>query len=154
MEPDRMSHDALIIRAQRWLYNTVHCGYVATEVVCGFETPDALGFRSTFSVLIECKTSRSDFRADFKKFARKYPQNGLGNYRFYMTEPGLLQPQELPEHWGLLEVHNKQVRIQTRATGWGKGNVHKKPAFYGEEVLKAERRVMYSVLRRQEDSDG
>lgn len=35
--------------------------------------------------------------------------------RFYMTPAGLLSPGELPEHWGLLEVEGRTVRVARQA---------------------------------------
>ncbi|MDO8416550.1 MAG: adenylosuccinate synthase [Agitococcus sp.] len=75
------------------------------------ETPDAIGFRAGVSneasVLIEVKTSRSDFLADRKKPHRKVPESGMGKYRYYMAPEGLLQAAELPPQWGLIEVSDK-----------------------------------------------
>jgi hypothetical protein len=91
------------------------------------EIPDAIGWlRSGVSLLIECKASRSDFLSDAAKPSRKSnninnrpdsgpaaPEapikpprktEGLGAYRFYLTLSGLLEPEKLPEDWGLLEL--------------------------------------------------
>jgi hypothetical protein len=74
---------------------------------CG-EIPDAIGFRAgvhnEFSVVIEVKTSRSDFLVDKKKPHRLAPETGMGKYRYFMAPEGLLSLEELPERWGLIEV--------------------------------------------------
>lgn len=53
---------------------------------------------------MEAKTSLNDFRADLKKPFRVYPQNGMGLYRYYICEPGVITEDDLPERWGLLYV--------------------------------------------------
>jgi hypothetical protein len=110
-------HDELCGRAARWLKNTRKCRLVLREVVsCARETPDAIGWRWGSSTLVECKTSRADFRRDQKKVGHASPDWGMGEYRYYMTPPGLLRVDELPEGWGLLEVHGRRVRVVHEAT--------------------------------------
>lgn len=53
---------------------------------------------------MEAKTSLNDFRADLKKPFRVYPQNGMGQARYYICEPGIIMENDLPERWGLLHV--------------------------------------------------
>ena len=53
---------------------------------------------------MEAKTSLNDFRADLKKPFRVYPQKGMGLYRYYICEPGVITEDDLPERWGLLYV--------------------------------------------------
>ncbi len=109
-----MTHTELVTRAERWLRNTFHCRVVLSELVAltpNCETPDAIGWVHNRPILIECKTSVADFKADLKKICRR--RNGLrgmGNWRFYLTPPYLLTNQELPEGWGLYEVHGKRVK--------------------------------------------
>ncbi|RLC67765.1 MAG: hypothetical protein DRH97_04405 [Chloroflexi bacterium] len=114
-----MTHDELIERAIKWLYGTERCWAVLSEVHSNArEIPDAIGwqFGGRVSILVECKTSRSDFFADaHHKFAHR-DYLGMGNYRYYMTVPGLVKVEELPEKWGLLEVYPRQVRHKRWAT--------------------------------------
>lgn len=109
-----MTHADLVIRAERWLRNTKNCGVVFTER-CGSATeiPDAIGwiYGGRFSILVECKTSKSDFYADRRKPFRMAPENGMGQFRYYMTPPNLLTIEMLPDSWGLLEVRGKIVRV-------------------------------------------
>jgi len=102
-----MTHAELVARAAAWL--KVRCNIVITEIVGGNEEPDAIGWKSGQPILIECKATRADFRLDAKKWFRHKPENGLGRYRYYMTLPGLIKPEELPDKWGLLEVKNKRI---------------------------------------------
>lgn len=73
---------------------------------CG-EIPDAIGFRFSRhrdgTVLVEAKTSRSDFLADQRKAHRA--SLGLGNFRYYLTPEGMVSLDELPPRWGLIEVN-------------------------------------------------
>ncbi len=133
-----MTHEELVIRAVRWLRNTYGCRVIAAERVSfAGEIPDAIGWKSHQSVLIEAKTSRGDFKRDLKKRFRRRPEEGMGDYRYFITPPGLLRYGELPEQWGLLEVHQKMVRV-------------KKQAQYIGANLRKERTLLVSSLRRKE----
>ena len=68
------------------------------------ECPDAIGWSQRGSVLIECKASRDDFKADSKKYFRKNGEYGVGEYRYYMAPDGLINVDELPDMWGLIEI--------------------------------------------------
>lgn len=70
------------------------------------EVPDAIGFRAGWqagSVVVECKTTRSDFLADRTKPHRQ-PACGMGTWRYFLAPAGLISADELPDRWGLLEV--------------------------------------------------
>ncbi|GGL15476.1 hypothetical protein [Deinococcus radiotolerans] len=102
--PVTWTHAQLVELARQWLYRQ-DCSYVFTEYGALTEKPDALGyFGPQATILIECKVSRADFRADAKKRWRKEPATGLGRWRYYLAPRGLLRPEDLPERWGLLEV--------------------------------------------------
>ena len=113
-----LTHDDLCERAARWLKNTKGCRLVLREVVSyAGETPDAIGWVASggWSTLVECKTSRSDFKADEKKYCRRSLYS-MGQRRFYMTPPGLLNPNELPDGWGLLEAGKRKVMVVVEAS--------------------------------------
>ncbi|EBX2707299.1 hypothetical protein DRL16_23330 [Salmonella enterica subsp. enterica serovar Bredeney] len=110
------------------------------------ELPDAIGFRNGTSCLIEVKCSRADLLADRKKQFRITPEKGMGNWRFFLSEPGIVEISDLPEGWGLLHVIDGQVK---NIHGW-KGNAmwlqrEKKPFKANKE---AENAFLYSALRR------
>lgn len=111
------------------------------------EQPDAMGFRSGTSCLIECKVSRSDFLADKKKRFRKDPAMGMGDWRFMMAPKGLIKVTELPKGWGLLEV-SESGRV-FKVKGWPMNTqwISDSP-FVGSR--DNERAYMYSALRRME----
>lgn len=65
-----MTHADLVMLAERWLY-AMGCGVVIFEQrTFSWEQPDALAWKSNESILVECKTSRSDFHADRKRVIR------------------------------------------------------------------------------------
>jgi hypothetical protein len=107
-----MTHAQMVEKAVRWL-RSYRCGVVLSEQACASgEMPDAIGWkRACHSVLVECKVTRADFLADRGKPFRQKPQNGVGCERFYFTPARLLQPEELPMGWGLLEWRNRQVEM-------------------------------------------
>lgn len=138
-----MTHDELVERAERWLRNTIGCGVVLTEASGAYpEIPDAIGWKGNSSYLVECKTSKSDFKRDQKKWFRRTDDFGLGlgKYRYYMTSKDLLNPDDLPEGWGLLEINGKRVKKKKEAK---RRNFAK-----GTRVFEQELGIMYSELRK------
>lgn len=112
------------------------CGQVFSELVsAGFEIPDVFGFSTTCTVLIECKTSRSDFLRGKKKVFRSNPEMGMGVYRFYLCKYSLIKPDEIPEKWGLLYTNGKFPKLI----------IHPEPQ---KSDRSAELQFAYSVMRR------
>lgn len=106
-----MTHSDLINRAVIWLKKVKGCAVVLAERGCSVERADAIGWTyGGESFLIECKVSRTDFRADRHKPHRS-DGSGFGLARYYMVPAGLVTRQEVEPEWGLLEVHPKQVRV-------------------------------------------
>jgi hypothetical protein len=107
-----MTHVQLVEKAVAWL-RAYRCGVVLSEQAClSGEMPDAIGWKQAcHSVVVECKISRADFLADRDKPFRQKPELGLGCERFYLTPSGLLQPEELPTSWGLLECRKRKVEV-------------------------------------------
>ena len=139
-----MTHAELVQRAAHWLRNTQRCGVVTTNCWnSGIEIPDAMGWKSWYSYLIECKTSRSDFRRDLKKLSRKYDDAGPGNFRYYMCEPRIIPIEELPAHWGLLEVRPHQIRIRRHAD-----------SIAHVRVAAKERPILVSLLRKYQAQEN
>lgn len=103
-------HDRLVQVASKWLCRT--CSIVITELVSSaFEAPDALGWQGGRSMLVECKTSLSDFKSDAKKPFRTNPEMGLGVSRYFLTPPNLVTISDLPQGWGLIEDHGKRIKM-------------------------------------------
>lgn len=109
------------------------------------ELPDAIGFRNSLSCLIEAKTSRADFLADRKKPFRANPDLGMGDWRFYICEPGVIEVDDLPPGWGLLHVKGGKVH---KVHGWPtNGQLKHKPFKANKD---SEMSCMYSALRRMQ----
>lgn len=146
-----LTHDELCQIACRFLQNNgfkvaFHDRFVAA--VATGEQPDAIGFRNLASCLIEVKCSRSDFLADKKKPFRRMPNQGMGDWRFFMAEPGFIEVSDLPPGWGLLHVRNGRVY---KVHGWP-GNAlwcsrEHKPF---QANKQAECDYMFSALRRMD----
>lgn len=153
-----ITHDDLVSRAKTFLVNDLGCGFAFTEfhtsVISLHGVPDGIGFRQRgqCSVLIECKTSRSDFHRDRKKPHRQNDSPGLGNVRFYMAPRGLVTPNEVPGGWGLIEVYEHAGRLAAKRTHGYRGQIRKdyteESNYWHESNKKAERAMMYSALRR------
>lgn len=140
-------HKRLVSLGAKWLLkhspskSDFHClrsGIVVTEITSyASESPDVLGFANDDkTVLLEAKISRADFKKDSKKFFRLIPENGMGDFRMYITPPSLIKKEELPKNWGLLEVDEKdRIRVIK----------------YAEEQKankKAEHIVLKSIIKR------
>ncbi len=113
--------------------------YIAVEIVVyGCENPDIWAFNGWSTIVVEVKTSHTDFLNDKKKWFKQVGNESgdPGNFRYYLTPKGLLNPEELPEGFGLLEWDGKNI----------------------ERVITAKRRtvtnhadgiIMGSILRRE-----
>lgn len=144
----KLTHKQLVDVAYRWVLKNGSCGVAFKELVTtSSEIPDVIAFGSgDHSILIECKTSRSDFFADRHKPFR-ITGHGMGKFRFYCAPVGLIKPDELPEKWGLLEVNEDLKAVATVNTL----KMRDAQYFYTHthEVNDvSERAIMYSVLRR------
>jgi len=129
-----MTHSDLIERAAKWLRQG-HA-VVITEMG-GSEKADAIGFMAYGgTTLIECKTSRADFLADQKKYCRRFAKNGIGSHRYYLTPLGLLSIDEIPNAWGLLEVHGRQIHCLLKS------------AHFPELNFNQEQQILISLIRR------
>lgn len=109
-------HAQLIERAVEWLRRSYKCGIILSEQFCATgEVPDVIAWKGFCrSVLVECKVSRADFLADGAKPFRMKPEEGMGSQRFYMAPSDIIRPEELPKHWGLLELHGCGVRVKVK----------------------------------------
>ena len=76
-----MTHNELIQRGAKWLKSNHYSKYrfpvILTDYHCfSDERPDIIGFAKSSSIVIECKVSLSDFKADLKKPHRQYVNKG------------------------------------------------------------------------------
>jgi hypothetical protein len=120
----------------RWLSR--QCSVVLYEFATeADENPDVIGWApGAGSVLIECKLSRSDFLSDATKTVRRNPRAGMGQRRYNLCPPELIQVKDLPPKWGLLWAAKGQVIVEREARG------------HPERNLLAEVRFLSSMLRR------
>ena len=144
-----LNHDQLVHMACSWLKRVAGCGVIFNDgdkaVVNTYELPDAIGFRSNASIMIECKNSKSDFERDKLKKTRVAPELGMGDWRFYLCPEGLILPHDLPEGWGLLyAINTRTVKGVSGVPGnclWGTMQPFK-------ANKTAEMQLMYSALRK------
>lgn len=110
-----MNHTDLCNLAVKWLRRPASqggpgCNVAASECTGSYsgEITDAIGFRSVgdeqHSVVVEAKVTRSDFLADANKPHRSGLVAGMGVFRYYLAPTGLIQVEEVPAGWGLIEV--------------------------------------------------
>jgi len=145
-----VTHADLVKIAGRWLRNTASCPVVLEELCAATgngENPDAIGWYTGRSMLIECKVSRSDFLADRKKPFRAEPSRGLGLYRYYMAPRGLLRAAEMPTGWGLLEVSGRRVFLISgyEPKTWHQG---RNPWAFERRFHEGEMQMLLSAMAR------
>jgi hypothetical protein len=147
-----MTHDELVRIASAWLRRPFRnatgeghgaCAVVITELTAYTaygEIPDVLGFNASQSksILIECKVSLADFRADKKKMFRdpRFPDFGMGDQRYFIAPKGIIPESEIPEGWGFIEVDGDgSTRVKRTSKMWDK-------------CAKAEINILISLLCR------
>lgn len=115
MTTEKITHRELCLLAAKWLKKDLRCTISIHEPKGIKENPDAIGWRYSWggaanegSVLVECKTSRADFKKDFSKAFRIEPELGIGNWRYYMCPTDIINVEEIPENWGLIYVNEKR----------------------------------------------
>lgn len=142
-----MTHSELVQVATRWLKRKgfpVVLSDADRPLLPSGEQPDALGFRSGVSCLVEVKASRADFLADRKKSFRLEPCLGVGDWRFYLAPVGTIPVHELPPGWGLINAVGRRIYQEVGVPGntiWESA----KP-FTGNH--ECEMRALYSIARR------
>lgn len=107
------THKEGVKRIAAWLTGTKRMAVVMAErvVTACTETPDAIAWSGRGeSILVEVKVSRSDFHADKAKVFRRDEDYGVGTLRYFAAPAGVLKPEDMPEGWGLLAIHQYQVR--------------------------------------------
>lgn len=150
MDGQALTHADLVKIAGRWLRNTAGCSVVLEELCAATgngENPDAIGWYTGRTMLVECKVSRSDFLADRKKPFRANPERGLGLYRYFMAPKGLIKVDELPARWGLLEIYGGRVSVAAgkRPKSWGGLD---DPWAFTERYAQGETQMLLSAMQR------
>lgn len=161
------THKDLCALAVKWLKRSNSagghgCHIAVSETPTGWtgEIPDAIGFRASGSwddgsVLVEVKMSRSDFLADKRKPHRNGDVKGIGKWRYYLCPEGLIQPEDLPEKWGLLYI-NKRGAIKGVVspfvdTHYGKRKAMLTKMAFDDRDFNREHFLLVKLLRRVGD---
>jgi len=115
-ESEFVTHAKLVEVGVAWL-RRYRCGVILSEQACvSGEMPDAIGWkRACHSVLVECKVTRTDFLVDRAKPWRQQPETGVGAERYYLAPRGLIEADELPRGWGLLELSGREIETVKRS---------------------------------------
>lgn len=144
------THSDLIQIAYRWVLRQGAAVAFKELVTVAMETPDVIAFGGPVpSILIEVKISRSDFKADAKKFHRIYPEKGMGSHRIYCVPEGLLKLEELPAGWALLEVSpTSRCKLTHRPHPVSPGARYLNYLFTMPANVHNEQTVLVSALRR------
>lgn len=143
------THKELCDRAAHWLQSSKNCKVVLIErnTGRGGEEPDAIGWTPCgYSYLVEVKVSRSDFLADKKKDHRKRPDTGMGKSRFYLCPKGMIQPDEVPDGWGLLWATDYQIRLKNSDDLVNKGDFNIDRAKEMQMLIHSYRMVRLGVM--------
>lgn len=144
-------HRHLVYLGAKWLKRQGFA-VVATEInALGCrEQADVVGFRATCSAMIEAKASRSDFLADLKKSERSNPSQGIGVYRFFLSPPGVISIEDLPQGWGLLHAQGTRIIETLRPQGnlWPPSGSQNWKEWQHPSNLASERAVLFSIARR------
>ncbi len=113
MNRQEKKHALLVAKAVHWLRSYYKCGVILSEQYCATgEVPDVIGWKGFCrSVLVECKVTRTDFLADEAKPFRQQPAEGMGCERFYLAPAGVIRREDLPKHWGLLELRTREIHL-------------------------------------------
>lgn len=113
-----MTHSELCDAATRWLRGTLRCNIALSGIASTAEIPDAIGWRTgrdhCGSIVVECKTSVSDFHAN----KRKSHGNRMGNWRYFLVPDSLIPLAKVWDHYpnhGLLYLRRGRVTLIQRA---------------------------------------
>jgi hypothetical protein len=143
-----MTHSELVQVSEKWLKNQMRCSVVLSELVCNSATneiPDAIGFNSYGSFMVECKTSYIDYLSDKKKPFRTIPENGMGNFRFILCPENVIQVNQIYSGWGLIWVVGKKLYPQNFKVT----NIYREMGLTRfTPRLDCERSILVSAMRR------
>ncbi len=144
--PPTPTHGQMVEVAARWLRRTRACSVVITEMTSTLsEIPDAIGWRVAqhWSILVECKISRGDFRRDADKPHRGIlSDQSVGQERYYLAPKGVLKAADMPPGWGLIEWDGKRVSYLVKLEEYAVPRDHARAA--------AEVPLLCSALRREQ----
>ncbi len=90
------------------------CMVAGSELRTGYYDPDAFGWSHSYTHQVECKTSRRDFLKDRAKWHRQayHSDYSIGDYRWYLTLPGVINSQDELDGWGWVVLLNKAIHFR------------------------------------------
>ncbi len=145
-----ITHAELVQRAVKWLLGAGGCSIAFSEFsTSAIEIPDAIGFRSKWSIVIECKVSRSDFISEKNKPVRRIPKLAMGQSRYYMVPEGLIEIDDLPDKWGLLYVRERHVRVIKKSGGFADRNYMSEIGFLTSMLRRIKIRMAHNNLNAE-----
>lgn len=113
---DRLTLDEFAIQNALWAFSMGRNHWAAAPNVYIFHNEsDFLGItKARITHEYEIKLTRSDFNADFKKYRHQYygdaeTEYARPNYFWYVAPRGLLDPADVPEYAGLIQVSGNRV---------------------------------------------
>jgi hypothetical protein len=141
-----MNHKELVAKAKVWLACSKGCNPVFTErgSAQNNEFPDAVGWNSGDCIVVECKISIEDFRADLKKDFR-LNNEGMGAYRYYLMPDDIYEKvrTEIPKGWGIITAdrYSSVLSRQERGRGSDKfeSNIIAERNFLRSRILEIQR---------------
>ncbi len=136
-----VQHSTLVSLGVRWLSRK--CSVVLYELAAASEeTPDVIGWAANSgSIVVECKLSRTDFLKDASKAVRKNPHSGMGQRRYYLCPPEVIQIKDLPPKWGLLWATKNTVAVKKEARGYPERNLLEEVRFLSSMLRRAQIRI-------------
>ena len=140
-----MTHSDLVRLGLRWLTSRGHTAF-AEFTTHSNESPDVIGWKGGFSILIECKASRGDFLSDGGKRQRKHIWMGLGHQQFYLCPWGLIDKNELPDKWGLLWAKAGRIYRRMEAMPFPEYDLMGELRFLNSMVRRADIRLVDTAL--------
>jgi hypothetical protein len=110
-----LTHDELLERIERRVCGAEgqgHRAFLLREICVSNRRADAIsvGLWHSRGQLIEgfeAKASREDWLREYEDHQKAEPAMAVCDYFWLATNPGVLQPNELPEKWGLLLSNGK-----------------------------------------------
>lgn len=109
MSESAPTHKYLCERAAQWLRGSKRCNPVLHGIASTAEIPDAIGWGSDGSIVVECKVSVEDFLRDK---AKNHANNRMGDVRYFMVPWGLVDSAFVEKHFpdhGLVEVRGRKI---------------------------------------------
>lgn len=141
-----MNHKELVKHGKYWLKSAKQCNPVfAEQGSANFsEMPDVIGFTSNQTIVLECKSSKSDLYADRKK-AHRANSEGLGNLRYYFLPKWLHQQCTGFDFmgWGVVTIDDKCGFAVRQVRGMNsnefKSNIKNERDFLRSRILEIQR---------------